>query len=126
MKITTKSAVFHRLLFGEVYPENSLETGRVFRELVLKNPVKFDFFFRDLSEALLDKPLCISIRVYKFLSPKNENVPQNFSQGGKLPPSIQILAQTLNRFNKQNKNSELAAHNFTQILHTYHTKSGKI
>ena len=33
--------------------------------------------------------------MYKFLSPKNENVPQNFSQGDKLSPSDQILAQTL-------------------------------
>ena len=31
----------------------------------------------------------------KYLSPKNENVPQNFSQGDKLSPSDQILAQTL-------------------------------
>ena len=43
---TTKSAVFYRLLFSEVCPEN-----RFFREFVPKNPVKFDFFFRDLSEA---------------------------------------------------------------------------
>ena len=27
--------------------------------------------------------------------PKNKNVPQNFSQGDKLSPSDQILAQTL-------------------------------
>ena len=30
-----------------------------------------------------------------FCPPKTENVPQNFSQGDKLPPSDQILAQTL-------------------------------
>ena len=30
-----------------------------------------------------------------FCPPKNENVPQNFSQGDKLSPSDQILAQTL-------------------------------
>ena len=52
LKITTKSAVFYRLLFGEVCPENSREIGRFFREFVPKNPAKFDFFFRDLSEAL--------------------------------------------------------------------------
>ena len=40
----TKSAIFYRLLFGEVCPENS-------REFVPKNPAKFDFFFRDLSEG---------------------------------------------------------------------------
>ena len=34
-------------------PRNSREIGRFFREFVPKNPVKFDFFFRDLSEALL-------------------------------------------------------------------------
>ena len=33
-------------------PQNS-RIGRFFREFVPKNPVKFDFFFRDLSEALL-------------------------------------------------------------------------
>ena len=39
-------------------------------EFVPKNPAKFDFFFRDLSEALLRRQtLCISRRVYKFLSP---------------------------------------------------------
>ena len=32
-------------------PRNS-RIGRFFREFVPKNPVKFDFFFRDLSEAL--------------------------------------------------------------------------
>ena len=30
-----------------------------------------------------------------FCPPKNKNVPQNFSQGDKLSPSDQILAQTL-------------------------------
>ena len=32
---------------------NSREIGRFFREFVPKNPAKFDFFFHDLSEALL-------------------------------------------------------------------------
>ena len=32
-----------------------------------------------------------------FCPPKNENVPQNFSQGDTLSPSDQILAQTLRR-----------------------------
>ena len=56
LEISTKSAVFYRLLFGEFcpgkFPRNSREIGRFFRELVPKNPAKFDFFFRDLSEAL--------------------------------------------------------------------------
>ena len=34
-------------------PRNSREIGRFFREFVCKNPAKFDFFFRDLSEALI-------------------------------------------------------------------------
>ena len=34
-------------------PWNSREIGRFFREFVPKNPAKFDFFFRDLSEALM-------------------------------------------------------------------------
>ena len=33
-------------------PRNSHEIGWFFREFVPKNPTKFDFFFRDLSEAL--------------------------------------------------------------------------
>ena len=46
---------FYRLLFGEVCPKlpwNSREIGRFFPEFVPKNAAKFDFFFRDLSEAL--------------------------------------------------------------------------
>jgi len=35
------------------FPRNSREIGRFFREFVPKNPAKFDFFFRDLPEALL-------------------------------------------------------------------------
>ena len=34
-------------------PQNSREIGRFFPEFVPKNPMKFDFFFRDLLEALL-------------------------------------------------------------------------
>ena len=34
------------------FPRNSLEIGRFFCEFVAKNPAKFDFFLRDLSEAL--------------------------------------------------------------------------
>ena len=34
-------------------PENSREIVRFFHEFVPKNPAKFDFFFRDLSEALI-------------------------------------------------------------------------
>ena len=34
-------------------PRNSREIGRFFREFIPKNPMKFDFFFRDLLEALL-------------------------------------------------------------------------
>ena len=52
LKITTKSAIFYRLLFGEVCPENSHEISWFFCEFVPKNPAKFDFFFRNLSEAL--------------------------------------------------------------------------
>ena len=43
---------FLPITFGEVCPENSREISRFFREFVPKNPTKFDFFFRDLSEAL--------------------------------------------------------------------------
>ena len=34
-------------------PQNCLEISWFFREFIPKNPAKFDFFFRDLSEALL-------------------------------------------------------------------------
>ena len=34
------------------FPRNSREIGRFFREFVPKNPAEFDFFLRDLSEAL--------------------------------------------------------------------------
>ena len=43
---------FLPIAFVEVCPENSRAIGRFFREFVPKNPAKFDFFFRDLSEAL--------------------------------------------------------------------------
>ena len=77
LKITTKSAVFYRLLFGEVCPENSRAIGRFFHEFVPKNPAKFDFFFRDLSEALLRRqaPLHQQKGVQIFCPPENENVP---------------------------------------------------
>ena len=52
LEITTKSAVFYRLPFGEVCPEISREIGRFFREFVPKNPAKFDFFLVDLLEVL--------------------------------------------------------------------------
>ena len=50
-KILTKSAVFYRLVFGEVSPENSGEISQFFCESVSENPAKFDFFSRNLSEA---------------------------------------------------------------------------
>ena len=62
LKITTKSAVFYRLLFGEVCPENSCEIGQFFCKFVPKNPTKFDFFsevnwlcLRDLAHFFYDE-----------------------------------------------------------------------
>ena len=50
-----------------------------------------------------------------FCPPKNENVPQNFSQGDKLSPSDQILAQTLIIIS-----NNLLLFNFIQgLLHVY-------
>ena len=43
LKITTKSAVFYRLLFGEVCPENAREIGRFFREFLPKIPGNLTF-----------------------------------------------------------------------------------
>ena len=53
--------------------------SRFFREFVPKNPAKFDFFFRDLSEALLrgqtplhqQKGVQISVPLKMKMSPKN-------------------------------------------------------
>ena len=73
----------NRRLFGEVCPENSREIGRFFSEFVPKNPAKFD------------KPFASAEGCTNFCPPKNENVPQSFSQRDKLSPSAQILAQTL-------------------------------
>ena len=57
LKITTKSVVFLPIAFRPSlllkYPRNSCEIGRFFRDFVPKNPAKFDFFLRELSEALL-------------------------------------------------------------------------
>ena len=39
--------------FALKLPWNSCEIGQFFREFVPKNPAKFDFFFHNLSEALL-------------------------------------------------------------------------
>ena len=62
LKITTKSAVFYRLHFGEVCPENSCEIGQFFCKFVPKNPTKFDFFsevnwlcLRDLAHFFYDE-----------------------------------------------------------------------
>ena len=55
LKISSKSAIFYRLLFGEVYPENSCEIPAKSADFstnlslkILRNLT----FFRDLSEAL--------------------------------------------------------------------------
>ena len=77
-------------------PRNS-RIGRFFREFVPKNPVKFDFFLpRPVrSPAKKTNPFASAEGCTNFCPPKNENVPQNFSQGDKLSPSDQILTQTL-------------------------------
>ena len=50
---------FYWLFSDQVCPENSHEIGRFFRDFVPKNPAKFDFFFHNLSEALI-------IRCFQF------------------------------------------------------------
>ena len=42
----------YRLLFSVVCLEKFCKIGRFFHEFVPKNPAKFDFFFRNLLEAL--------------------------------------------------------------------------
>ena len=51
-KKTQNPSFVYRLLSGQVYPENSGEIDQFFRDFVLKNSAKFDFFFHELSEAL--------------------------------------------------------------------------
>ena len=49
--------------FPRKLPRNFREIGWFFREFDPKNPAKFDFFFRDLSEALLSALVyCMGIR----------------------------------------------------------------
>ena len=43
----------NRSISSEICLENNHEIGKFFREFVPKNPTKFDFFFRNLSEALV-------------------------------------------------------------------------
>ena len=58
-KITSKSAIFLPIAFRpslpRKFPWNSRKIGQCFRDFVPKNPAKFDFFFLDLSEVLLDE-----------------------------------------------------------------------
>ena len=90
LEITTKSAVFYRLLFGEVCPENTREIGRFFREFVPKNPAKFAFFFRDLSEALLRRqtPLHQQKGVQISVPLKMKMSPKILAKGTNCPPVI--------------------------------------
>ena len=48
-----------------------------------------------LSDIKKTNPFASAEGCTNFCPPKNKNVPQNFSQGDKLSPSDQILAQTL-------------------------------
>ena len=75
---------FLPIAFVEVCPENSRAIGRFFREFVPKNPAKFHFFFRDLSEALLRRQ-----------TPLHQQTGVQISVPLKMSPSDQILAQTL-------------------------------
>ena len=51
LKITTKFAIFYRLLFGKVCPENSREISHFFREFICKIPRNLTF-----SSATCQKP----------------------------------------------------------------------
>ena len=62
-QISAKAIAFQRNLLGKLpiafqrnwprkFPRNSREIGHFFREFAPENPAKFDFFFRDLPEAL--------------------------------------------------------------------------
>ena len=57
-----------------------------------KCPAMFSYFCRKSKKTNL---FASAEGCTNFCPPKNKNVPQNFSQGDKLSPSDQILAQTL-------------------------------
>ena len=66
-------------------PQNFCKIGRFFREFFPKNPAKFDFFFHNLSEALLyrdllyqgsnvgDAEVLLNIHCISWLLPKPSN-----------------------------------------------------
>ena len=51
-KIPRNRPIFERIL--TFFPRKSREIGRFFREFAPENPAKFCFFFREISEALLN------------------------------------------------------------------------
>ena len=51
-KLPRNRPFFTNRFSAKLASENSREIGRFFREFVPENPAKFDFFFRDLPEAL--------------------------------------------------------------------------
>ena len=98
----------NRSISSEICLENNHKIGRflliAFRWFAPKTPAKSADFSANLSqksrEIWLFRPRPIRSpakkeRCTNFCPPKNENVLQNFSQGDKLSPSDQILAQTL-------------------------------
>ena len=85
-----KIGFFYQLLSGQVCPENFREIGRFFRDFVPENPAKFDFFFRDLSEALLRRqtPLHQQKGVRISVPLKMKMSPKNLAKGTNCPPVI--------------------------------------
>ena len=51
-KLPRNGPFFTNRFSAKLASENSREIGRFFHEFVPENPAKFDFFFRDLPEAL--------------------------------------------------------------------------
>ena len=78
------------MLFGEVFPQNSREIGRFFREFVPKNLAKFDFFLQDLSEVLLRRqtPLDQQKGVQISVPLKMKMSPKILAKGTNCPPEI--------------------------------------
>ena len=81
---------FLPIAFVEVCPEKSRAIGRFFREFVPKNPAKFHFFFRDLSEALLrgQTPLHQQKGVQISVPLKMKMSPKKLAKGTNCPPVI--------------------------------------
>ena len=67
MKIPQNQPIFPRIL--TFFPRKSREIGRFFHEFAPENPAKFCFFFREISEALLEVLMLCLHRIFQLYIP---------------------------------------------------------